>query len=198
MPNSNWQTFVEKIDMTNSDIILFLNPQFENLPLPITRFDDPFFPFSKEIISATQDLVAGYMFDMASYLAMGGAGAVALERTIRYVPRDRITILHGPFTGTGYSPMADVTGFGAQAITVTTPDDLMTYTENVPHAAFMMTSQNTELLDVGGIYVSDSNQLLYKHTNSETRTLRITDDAILYTSKLDNFAQVVREKVSQL
>lgn len=198
MHNNSWQAFTDKIEATNSNIVLFLNPQFENLPLPITRFDDPFFPFSKEIITATQDLVAGYMFDMASYLAMGGAGAVALERTVRYVSRDRVTILHAPFTGAGYSPLADVTGFGVQAITVTQPADLITYIDNVPHAAFMTASQNTTLPEVGGIYNADSNQLIYRNTHNQTRTLRLTDDSILYTSKLDDYAQVVRDKVSQL
>lgn len=193
-----WTDFIATVAATGKHVILNLNPQFEKLPLPITRFDDPFFPFSKEIITVTQDLVAGYMFDMASYLAMGGAGAVALERSIRYVPRDRVTILHGPFTGTGFSPMSDVTGFGVDAITITEHQYLDTYLSNPPHAAFVNTAFHDELPAQGGIYAPETKQISYRDAQNQTTTLTVTDDSVLYSTQQMNYADVVREQVSKL
>ena len=185
--------FHTKIENTSNRIIVHMNPKFELLPLPITRFDDPFLPFSKEIISATGDIVAGYLFDFASYLVMGGAGVVALERAIAYVPDNCVTILHAPFTGTGYSPMADATGFNLDAITVATHNDLQHYTENIPYMAFL--ADDASIPDRGGIY--HKGELVFKQDDVVTR-LSLTTDDILYTSKLDNFAQKVREGIQTL
>ena len=71
-----------------------LIPRLTKMPLPIQRYDDPFLPFGKAIIDATRDLVCAYVFDLAAYLALGAAGAVALERTIAYVGDDDVTVLH--------------------------------------------------------------------------------------------------------
>lgn len=189
--------FITKIEESQSQIILNLNPQFEKLPLPITWYDDPFLPFGKKIIDATHDLVAGYLFDFASYLAMGGAGVVALERTLAYVPHNKARILHGAFTGQSYSPMADVTGFDLDAITVMTTDDVRYYTENIPFMAFIVASQAQELPAKGGIYRTDSNQLVYNF-NTSIQYLTTTTDNDLYCSKQDNFAEKVRERIQAL
>ena len=185
--------FHDKVRLSQSNIILKLNPKFEQLPLPITWFDDPFLPFGKQVIDATQDLVAGYLFDFASYLAMGGAGVIALERTIAYVPKSKVRILHGAFTGKGFSPMADTTGFDLSAITVTTLDDVNYYTNHVPYMAFIATTQNLSVPDTGGIYRTDLNTLQYDHTQ-----LIVTTDAILYSSKQDDFADKIREGIQAL
>lgn len=170
-----------------------MKPVFDLLPLPITRFDDPFLPFSKEIISATGDIVAGYLFDFASYLAMGGAGVVALERAIAYVPDTCVAILHAPFTGTGYSAMASPTAFNLDAITVATQNDLTYYTENNPYMAFL--TGDSPIPDRGGVYANG--ELAFKR-DSVVRRLSLTTDEILYTSKLDNFAQKIREGILNL
>lgn len=185
--------FVEKVSLSQSKVILKLNPKFEMLPLPVIRFDDPFLPFGKQVIDATHDLVAGYLFDFASYLAMGGAGVIALERTIAYVPEPKVRILHGAFTGKGFSPMADVTGFNLSAITVTTLEDIDYYTRNIPYMAFLATSKKHPVLDRGGIYRTDINKLQYNHIE-----LTITTDDILYSSKQDNFAEKIREGIRTL
>src|SRR5262245_27291563 len=95
------QTFAEKIaaaqESRRSNIILHIAPRMAKLPLPIQRYDDPFLPFGREIIRATSDLVCGYMFDLAAYLAHGAAGIIALERTIPYTELDAIRIFHAPF-----------------------------------------------------------------------------------------------------
>lgn len=185
--------FHKKLANTSSNIIFYMNPIFELLPLPITRYDDPFLPFGKAIISATHDLVAGYFFDFASYLAMGGAGAVALERTIAYVPDNCLTILHGAFTGTSYSAMASPTAFNLDAITVATEDDLSYYTENSPYMAFLVSQTEKTFPKQGGIYRRDTTTL---HTGD--KQLSLTTNDILYAGKLDDFAEKVREGVLTL
>lgn len=185
--------FHKKLANTSSNIILHINPIFELLPLPITRYDDPFLPFGKAIISATQDSVAGYFFDFASYLAMGGAGAVALERSIAYVPDNCVTILHGAFTGTAYAPMASPTAFNLDAITVATETDLSFYTENSPYMAFLMSHTEKEIPEQGGIYRTDTATL---HTGD--KQLSLTTNDILYAGKLDDFAEKIREGVLAL
>ena len=185
--------FHKKLENTSNNIILHMNPVFELLPLPITRYDDPFLPFGKAIISATSDHVAGYFFDFAAYLTMGGAGAVALERTIAYVPENCVSILHGAFTGTGYSAMASDAAFNLDAITVATEQDLKYYTENAPYMAFQVSHNEKTITVKGGLY----------HTGTGTlsvgeRHLSLTTNDILYASKLDDFAEKVREGVLSL
>ena len=93
----------------DSDLALMLSPRLAQMPLPMQRYDDPFLPFGKAIIDATRDLVCAYVFDLAAYLALGAAGAVALERTIAYAGTDdaTVTILHAPFVGAAYVDAAD-------------------------------------------------------------------------------------------
>jgi hypothetical protein len=96
---------------------IMLAPVVSSLPLAIQRYDDPFLPFGKAVIQGTRDLVQIYVFDLAAYLALGGAGAVALERTIRYVDEQIITIIHGPFSRQAFAGLTDIISFGADAVT---------------------------------------------------------------------------------
>src|SRR5689334_7364687 len=77
---------------TQSTLAISLAPTLNKLPLELQRFDDPFLPFGKAVIDATADLVCAYVFHLGPYLALGAAGAVALERTIAYVPQTAIKI----------------------------------------------------------------------------------------------------------
>ena len=200
-----WTNFVDKllndINTRQSHVALFINPRILELPFPITRFDDPFFPYSKALIQATRDIVCAYVFDLASYLALGAAGAVALERSIRYAGQETLTILHGPFTGAGYSPMADATGFGIDALTVNGDTWLRTYLDNLPHAAFAIKQgkvENEQTPEVGGLFWQDAHCITFRDTIENIHTLRLTDDTILYAGKLDDYAEKVREGIQSL
>lgn len=195
-----WIDFVERVtlkqDETDNNIALLLNPQFNQMPLPIQRYDDPFFPFSKAIIAATQDLVCTYVFDLASYMALGAAGVVALERSIGYVARRVPTVLHGPFVGTRYTAMADRTAFDIDAITVADQRYLATYLENPPYAAFIASEQRlskTSIPEQGGIFSMHDEQLIL----SDSVDLRLTNDAILYAGQMDDFDEQVRQAVME-
>lgn len=196
-----WTKFTQKVQQsqaeTGSNIALFLNPRMELLPIAALHFDDPFLPFGKAIINATKDIVSAYVFDLASYLSMGAAGAVALERTIAYVPNKRITILHGAFSGDGFSAMADATGFAVDAITITSKSDLTTYLDKPPHAAFITQKgaiDSTQMPDKGGIFWTDAKTLML---NSEM-LLRLSDNSVLYAGMLEDYAQKTQEALETL
>ena len=74
------------------------------MPYPMQRYDDPFLPYGRAVIDATSDIACAYVFDLAAYLSIGASGAIALERTIAYVPSPSLTILHGMFTRAEYAP----------------------------------------------------------------------------------------------
>lgn len=188
----SWADFLNKLsrlrEERKSNIALFLNPRLENLPLSIARFDDPFFPYGKEIIRMSQDLVVTYVFDLASYLALGAAGAVALERTIRFAG-DSLTILHAPFAHEGYSVMADITGFGVDAITVTSSSLLKPYLEKAPFAAF--STETDDIPAEGGLFLE--RELSYLDAVGQAQSLRLTDDKLLFASKREDYLDVLRQ-----
>lgn len=193
---SKWNNFVEKIETaekeTESNLALFFNPRLELLPLAAARFDDPFLPFGKAIINATKDLVCAYVFDLAAYLSLGAAGAVALERSIRFVPDNRVSILHGAFSNDGFSAMADITGLGVNAITITDKAFLRTYLDNPPFAAFLVKHGSvdaSQVPDEGGIYWLDEQILML---NTETQ-LRLTDNSVLFAGQYDDYAELTRK-----
>ncbi len=184
--------FIDKItsiaEAQNSRIILKLNPQVEKLPIPIARYDDPFLPFGKEIIRATSDLVCGYLFDLGSYLALGGAGVVALERTIRYVPSGHVRILHGPFWGTNYVTMMSELALGIDAVTLIRESDA----EHYPGAILI---EDDDIVDYPATYQKSGIQI--RSTPSNVMRFTVSDDAILYAGKLDDYAAVVRATIQQ-
>lgn len=197
-----WTDFVQQlIDIQKrhqTDVALMLNPRVDRMPLPIQWYDDPFFPFGKEIIQATHQSVCAYVFDLASYLAPGAAGAVALERTIAYVSGRVPTILHAPFTGAGYSAMADKTAFAVDALTITSESHLSTYLDNPPYAAFVVKEQSVLLTDTparGGILWLPDNMFTLRDSDNNVIQAHLTPDDILYTGKGDDFADNIREAV---
>lgn len=114
---TDFLTKLDKLMGQGLKTMLTINPTVERMPLPIRRYDDPFLPFGKAVINATRDLVCGYLFNFADYMALGAAGAVALERTIAYAGFDRLSIIHGPFANKEYVRLLDVAAFNADAIT---------------------------------------------------------------------------------
>jgi hypothetical protein len=197
-----WTDFVQRLSdaqtRNQSDVVLMLNPRVDRLPLPIQRYDDPFFPFGKAVVRATHDVVCAYMFDLSAYLALGAAGAVALERTIAYVAGRVPTILHGPFIGAGYSAMADKTAFAVDALTVASSHYLRVYLENPPYAAFLVKEQpvqNTDAAGEGGMLWLPAGLFTLRGLDGTVLKLRLSTNAVLYAGQGDNFADDVREAV---
>lgn len=175
----------------SSDIVLLLTPEVMKMPLPIRRYDEPFFPFGQALIQATRDLVCGYMFDLASYLAIGAAGAIALERTISYTVGERLLILHGPFVGPRYARISDENAFGVDAVTVEHLHDVSAYRARPDRGVFYMGQDMVP--DGVGLYVPEDGLML-----SGSVELRVFGEAVIYAGSGDDWTDVVRTKIEAL
>ncbi|HYO88557.1 MAG TPA: hypothetical protein VER79_07900 [Candidatus Limnocylindrales bacterium] len=104
-----------------SSWLIELAPRVSELPGPIQKYDDPFLPYSRTVIQATSDLVAGYVFDFAAYMTLGAAGAIALERSVALAAADDacLTVLHGPFARGEFAALAAAGALNVAAATVT-------------------------------------------------------------------------------
>lgn len=71
---------------SGGNLAIGIAPALDKLPAAVAKIDDPFLPLGKLIINTTADLVCAYVFHLSAYLAIGAAGAIALERTLAYVP----------------------------------------------------------------------------------------------------------------
>ncbi|MCU0511278.1 MAG: hypothetical protein MUE40_01780 [Anaerolineae bacterium] len=198
-----WTNFVTRLEAAQaarqSDLVLLLNPRPFLLPHPVQRYDDPYLPFGKAVIGAVRERVSAIMFDLAAYLGMGAAGAVALERTIAFAAQDTLTILHAPFTGTGYAAAADSTGFGVDALTVTNPADMAFYLAQPPYAALWATDdERQEVPAAGGLYHPAARVLRLRGSAGEVLRLRVTGDEVLYASGRETFAEDLRRALEAL
>ncbi len=182
------QSFADKLAVAqaSSDVMLLLRPLMPEMPAPIHWQDDPFFPFSKAIIRATRDVVCGYMFDFAAYLAHGAAGAVALERSIAYAGDDVVTVLHGPFAGPYFVPMIYEDAFHADAATLVDAAHIDAYTTSKDHGAFVM-HEGTPEPAAHGAYWPTAKLL----TLGECQ-IRLATEDVLYAAYGDDHAEQVR------
>lgn len=179
-----------------SDLVLFIAPRVERLPLSIQAYDEPFLPFSKAIINASKDLVCAYMFDMAAYLAIGAAGAIALERAIRYAREDAVTILHGPFIGAGYAELLDERSFGVDSLTLADTTWLDAYRRRPDRSAFVVRSGSPKTLDAPsdtGFFWQESSLLSISGPSGSVLTLRVAGDSVLYAGMQENHTEQMRE-----
>lgn len=186
-------SFTEKLRAARqqSDIMLLMSPKPSKLPLSIQRYDDPFLPFGKAIIKATQDIVCGYMFDLAAYLALGAAGIIALERTLPVVDADRVRILHGPFAGTNYVMAAFEGNFDLDAVTLVHEHDFSAYTAQPWQGAFVVKDgDDTEQSDCG-IYWRKSGLLTFPNVTGKLQKMRLAGESVLYAGRGDDFTEQV-------
>jgi hypothetical protein len=171
-----------------SDLALLLAPRLPRLPLPIQRYDDPFLPFGKAVIQTTRDLVCAYVFDFPAYLAIGAAGAIALERTIAYAGRDVITILHGAFTGSDYVALMDETSFNVDAITIS--EGKFPIVRN-DRTVFIVRSGETKHTE-SPAYWKDSDLFCM-----DDLQLRLVGEEVLYRSSGEDFADHINTELAR-
>ena len=193
MPPNNFFDKVEQLVVGQGRAtLLYINPTVEKMPLPIRRFDDPFLPFGKAVIGATRDLVCGYMFNFVDYLALGAAGAVALERTIAYAGSETITILHGSFSDINYVRLLDATAFNADAITVTNRifDGLDAY---LPSVQQLVSADGNSPAN----YNSKNSTIDVSLSPTRKARINIAGDDVLYADFGADFAEVLRNTVGE-
>lgn len=191
--------FAEKLAAardTSGDIALLLKPRLLQIPLPMQRFDDPFLPFGKAIISATRDLVCAYVFDLAAYLALGGAGAVALERTLAYVGAETIKILHGPFATPDFAAAASDNAFAVDAVTLVDEAHLPAYTEQPSRGAYVLRAGTQPVIVPfpanTGVYWHEIGLFSLIDGAGRNLQIRLAGEHVLYAGRGDDFTERVR------
>ncbi len=173
-------------ERAGSNIALLLRPLMSEMPAPMHYYDDPFFPFSKAIIAATRDVVCGYVFDFAAYMAHSAAGAVALERSMAFAGTDVVKILHGAFAGTDYIEMIYENAFGADAATIAHSHDLKTYTGVEEHGAYVVQWGDDEV--VPPTYWINKGEF----TVDGVVQIRVAGERVLYAGYGDDHAKQCR------
>ena len=194
-----------------STLALGLIPILNKLPFEIQRHDDPFLPFGKAVIDATADLVCAYIFHLGSYLALGAAGAVALERTMAYVPSGIIKILHGPFANQEYVQAASDAAFGANAVTLAasvSPSVLTAYIQQPEQGVFVKAPTDADLEPLWTLADKYPDQIgLYRNAPvggildmlAEPRLeIKWHGESILYASQGDDFRDAIRNAASSI
>ena len=131
---------------SGSTLVIGIAPRLDQLPRPIQSHDEPLLPYGRAIIEATSDVVCGYAFHLGAYLALGAAGAIALERTLASVPNTAIKILHAPFVNADYVRASYEDAFNADAVTLATLDSgvIGAYTQQPAHGVFVQTATELE------------------------------------------------------
>ncbi|PJF38936.1 MAG: hypothetical protein CUN55_15820 [Phototrophicales bacterium] len=177
----------------NSNVGVFITPYLNQMPLLIQAYDEPFMPFGKTIIDATRDLVCAYIFDFSAYMALGAAGAIALERTIPYASDTALTILHGPFVGQGYAAMAGSNAFNVDAITLFKADDAEGYLEQ---GLGVFIDGMAEQHPYG--YLDSANQRFIVPAAQGNLTINFAGEDILYADCTQHFAASLRRNIEHL
>ncbi|MDX2160604.1 MAG: hypothetical protein SF162_04685 [bacterium] len=177
-----------------TDKALWLRPRLSEMPAPMARYDDPFFPFSKALIDVTHDVVCTYLFDMAAYLALGAAGAVALERSIAAARAFNVAaLLHGQFASADYLHAAGGSGFNADGVTVTAnaPLSIIQAYSTVFHEAVVIFKAGDEpTLSQWAIWDTAAARITITGTDAEVQrvTMQVMGDEVLYAGHGDDFA----------
>lgn len=158
---------------SRSTLCIGLAPTLTGLPGEIARYDDPFLPYGKAVIDATYDLACGYVFHLGAYLALGAAGAVALERTIAYVPEHAVRILHAPFANADYVRAVYEDGFGANGVTLTYTADrdrIAPYLTDKLHGVLIEAPKGADLEAVKPIAIEFPDQIGFVRPLGEAHT----------------------------
>ena len=86
------QQLIEQIRSKQSYLCVGLDTDIAKIPKHLLAEPDPVFAFNKSIIDATQDLCVSYKINTAFYEAQGLKGWQAMEKTLRYIPKNIFTI----------------------------------------------------------------------------------------------------------
>lgn len=178
-------SFVDRlrgVQQVRGEIALLIAPRLAAMPLPVQKYDDPFLPFAKLVIDATRDLVCAYVFDLAAYLAIGAAGAVALERGIAYARADGSTlaILHAPFVGSGYVAAAGDAAFDTDAVTLWRETDAAVY----------------EQAGIGVLLLDSPDLTRGAVLQAADQRIRVLGESVLYAEQGEDFADRLRAAVA--
>lgn len=83
----------EQIQTKKSFLCVGLDTDISKIPTHLKERDDPVYSFNKAIIEATEDLCVAYKINTAFYETRGIKGWEAMEKTIRIIPDDCLSIV---------------------------------------------------------------------------------------------------------
>lgn len=83
---------IEQIHRKQSYLCVGLDTDMEKIPAHLLSDPDPVFAFNKAIIDATKGLCVCYKINTAFYESMGLKGWQAMEKTVKHIPKDILTI----------------------------------------------------------------------------------------------------------
>lgn len=183
-----------KAQANNGNSALLLVPRIEKMPYGILRHDEPFLPYGKAMIDAAQGLICAVVFDLAAYMALGAVGMVALERTIDYVPRDIVTILHGAFGSADFAIVMDENAYGIDAVTITGQTPVTRFVERQDRMAFVIDT---------GTPAAESDRAGRFWINHDLMTLRDTrinvmNEDFVYKYRGENFKAEFRTALERI
>jgi len=83
---------IQQIELKKSYLCVGLDTDLDKIPVHLKSHPDAVFEFNKQIIDATQDLCVAYKINTAFYEAMGLKGWQAMEKTVKYMPKEQFII----------------------------------------------------------------------------------------------------------
>lgn len=86
------EQLIEEIKATKSFLCVGLDSDLEKIPNHLKGKEDSIFEFNKAIIDATSPYCVAYKPNIAFYESMGAAGWDILERTVSYIPKNKLII----------------------------------------------------------------------------------------------------------
>jgi orotidine-5'-phosphate decarboxylase len=82
----------EQIKKKQSYLCVGLDTDITKIPKHLLKTKDPVFEFNKEIIDATKEFCVAYKPNVAFYESLGPRGLESLEKTVKYIPVECLTI----------------------------------------------------------------------------------------------------------
>lgn len=83
---------IEQIRLKRSFLCVGLDTDLEKIPPHLLETEDPIFEFNKAIIDATKDFCVAYKPNVAFYECHGPKGWDSLQKTLKYIPKNILTI----------------------------------------------------------------------------------------------------------
>jgi orotidine-5'-phosphate decarboxylase len=83
---------VSHINERRSFLCVGLDPELSKLPPHLLDSEDPVFEFNRQIIDATRDYCVAYKPNLAFFEALGPAGWISFERTVKHIGKSHFII----------------------------------------------------------------------------------------------------------
>lgn len=83
---------VSHIHGRRSFLCVGLDPELSKLPPHLLDSEDPVFEFNRQIIDATRDYCVAYKPNLAFFEALGPAGWISFERTVKHIGKSHFII----------------------------------------------------------------------------------------------------------